>query len=134
MLRDAALIAFVLGGLLQTWAMIVNPFFSPTVRLHTERGHHVVADGPYRLMRHPGYLAMLVAVPASAIALGSWLALIPAAAFVLVVLQRIRTEERFLHKHLPGYADYAHRVPGILIPRRKPVVDPATRGREFENA
>jgi len=46
-LRDTALIAFVLSGLLQTWAMLVNPFFSPVIRLQTERGHHVIAEGPY---------------------------------------------------------------------------------------
>jgi protein-S-isoprenylcysteine O-methyltransferase Ste14 len=77
-LRDTALIAFVLSGLLQTWAMLVNPFFSPAVRLQTERGHHVIAEGPYQFVRHPGYAATLVAVPASAIARGSWIALIPA--------------------------------------------------------
>ena len=72
-LREAALIAFALSGLLQTWAMIVNPFFSPVVRLQTERGHHVIAHGPYRFVRHPGYLAMLIALPTSALAIGPWL-------------------------------------------------------------
>jgi len=61
--------------------MIVNPFFSPALRIQAERGHAVIARGPYRFIRHPGYLAMLIAVPASALALGSWLALIPAFAF-----------------------------------------------------
>jgi len=118
-LRDGALIAFALSGVLQAWAMIVNPFFSPLVQLQTDRGHYVIADGPYRFVRHPGYLAMLIALPTSALAIGSWLALIPAACFVLTVLRRVRTEDRFLHKHLPGYADYAHRVPGALSRSRK---------------
>jgi len=97
--------------------MIVNPFFSPLVRLQTERGHHVIADGPYRFVRHPGYLGMLIALPSSALAIGSWVALIPAACFLFTLLRRVRTEEKFLHKHLPGYSDYANRVPGALIPR-----------------
>ena len=45
-LRDTALIAFVLSSVLQTWAMLVNPFSTPVVRLQTERGHHVIAEGP----------------------------------------------------------------------------------------
>jgi protein-S-isoprenylcysteine O-methyltransferase Ste14 len=49
-LRDTALTAFVLS-LLQTWAMLVNPFFSPVVRLQTERGHPVIAEGPYQFVR-----------------------------------------------------------------------------------
>ncbi len=118
-IRSAALLLLALSGSLQTWAMIVNPFFSPVVRLQTERGHHVIAHGPYRFVRHPGYLAMLIALPTSALAIGSWLALIPAACFVLIVLRRVGTEDKFLLKHLPEYADYANRVPSALIPQTK---------------
>lgn len=107
----AALAAFALSGSLQAWAMIVNPFFSPTVRLQTERGHHVVANGPYRFIRHPGYFAMCIAVPASALAIGSWLALVPAAGFNIVILRRAQLEDEFLITNLPGYIDYSSRVP-----------------------
>jgi hypothetical protein len=41
-LRDTTPIAFVLSGLVQTWAMLVNPFSSPVVGLQTERGHPVL--------------------------------------------------------------------------------------------
>ena len=116
LLRNAALVTFALSGLLQTWAMVVNPFFSPSVRLQTERGHQVIADGPYRFVRHPGYLAMLMSVPASALAIGSWLALPPAAAFAVVILRRTQLEDEFLKKYLPGYSYYASRVPGRLLP------------------
>src|SRR4051812_34095043 len=44
------------------WAMRVNRFYSSVVRVQTDRGHHVVADGPYRFVRHPGYTATLVAM------------------------------------------------------------------------
>jgi excisionase family DNA binding protein len=70
-IRHLALATFLLSGAFQTWAMIVNPFFSPVVRIQTERGHQVIAKGPYRLVRHPGYLAMLISVPSSALAIGS---------------------------------------------------------------
>lgn len=46
-IRHLALAAFLLSGAFQTWAMIVNPFFSPVVRIQTERGHHLIAKGPY---------------------------------------------------------------------------------------
>jgi protein-S-isoprenylcysteine O-methyltransferase Ste14 len=117
-LREAALVTFVLSGSLQTWAMIVNPFFSPMVRLQRERGHRVIARGPYRFVRHPGYCAMLISVPSSAIAIGSWVALIPACGFVFVVLRRARLEDNFLRTNLPGYIDYANRVPRGPIARR----------------
>ena len=86
-LSNAALVAFALSSSLQTWAMIVNPFFSPVVRLQRECGHRVIAAGPYRFMRHPGYLAMLISIPASALAIGSFVALIPAIGFAMVIHQ-----------------------------------------------
>ncbi len=118
-LRGAALLAFSLSGSLQAWAMIVNPFFSPVVRLQPECGHRVIADGPYRFMRHPGYFAMLISIPASALAIGSWLALLPACFFFFVILRRACLEDKFLRANLPGYIDYANHVPRGPIPRQR---------------
>jgi protein-S-isoprenylcysteine O-methyltransferase Ste14 len=114
LLRGGSLVVFALSGCLQTWAMIVNPFFSPVVRLQTESRHRVIADGPYRFMRHPGYFAMLISIPASALAIGSFVALIPAIGFAWVIHQRTRIEDQFLKANLPGYAEYSERVPAGL--------------------
>jgi protein-S-isoprenylcysteine O-methyltransferase Ste14 len=113
-IRHLALAGFLLSGAFQTWAMIVNPFFSPVVRIQTERGHHLIAKGPYRLIRHPGYFAMCTAVPTSALAIGSWLALAPAAGFVALIFRRARVEEEFLGRNLHGYRKYASLVPSGL--------------------
>jgi protein-S-isoprenylcysteine O-methyltransferase Ste14 len=53
---------------------------------------------------------MLIAVPASALALGSWLALIPGFAFSAVIIRRSALEDCFLKAHLPGYSRYMFRV------------------------
>ena len=111
------LLLFVLSSTLQAWAMIRNPFFSPALRIQSERGHHLITTGPYRFVRHPGYLAMCVSIPSSAIAIGSWLALIPAGVFVATILRRARIEDEFLRKHLAGYQQYASGVPDALVPR-----------------
>lgn len=115
--RRSSLVLFAAATALQMWAMVVNPFFSPEIRLQAERGHRLIRCGPYRLLRHPGYLAMLVAIPASALAIGSWLALLPAAAFCLVILKRVGAEEEFLQNSLAGYREYMGRVRGRLFPR-----------------
>lgn len=116
--RWMALATFVLSSALQAWAMISNPFFSPVVRIQSERSHTLIDSGPYRFVRHPGYLAMLISMPASALAIGSWFALIPATGFVLVIQHRAGIEDRFLRTHLPGYAEYAQRVSSGLPFRR----------------
>jgi len=110
-IRYWALGLFMLSTALQTWAMIVNPFFSPLVRIQSEHGHHLITTGPYQFVRHPGYLAMSISIPTSALAVGSWLALLPAIAFVLIVQYRRQIEDQFLHKNLIGYVDYAEQVP-----------------------
>lgn len=110
-----ALALFAAALAFQAWAMIVNPFFSPIIRIQPGRGHHVITRGPYRWLRHPGYLAMLVAIPASALAIGSWLALVPAAGFCAVIVRRAPMEDDFLKGNLPGYIDYMQRVQGGLF-------------------
>lgn len=85
----------------QSW-VYSNPFFSPVVRLQTECGHRVIEAGPYKFMRHPGHFAMSVSIPASALAIGSWFALVPAIGSVLVVSRRARLEDEFLMWNLSG--------------------------------
>ncbi len=111
-----ALTVFAAALGLQIWAMIVNPFFSPVTCIQAERAHHIVTQGPYRCLRHPGYVAMTVAIPASTLAIGSWLALIPAAGFCSVIVRRARVEDEFLKRNLMGYIDYVQRVRGGLFP------------------
>jgi protein-S-isoprenylcysteine O-methyltransferase Ste14 len=115
--RTGSLLLFTAATALQLWAMAINPFFSPEIRLQSERGHQLVTCGPYRFLRHPGYAAMIISVPASGLAIGSWLALVPAAAFCLVIRNRVRAEEDFLQKNLAGYSDYMRQVRGGLFPR-----------------
>ena len=108
--RWTAWTIFMSSSSLQTWAMIANPFFSPVVRIQSERNHKLIDSGPYRFLRHPGYLAMCISVPASAVAIGSWIALVPAAAFVVVIRRRVEIEDQFLKLRLSGYAEYAQLV------------------------
>lgn len=98
------------------WAMRANRFYSSVVRVQTDRGHHVVADGPYRFVRHPGYTATLFAMLSGGVALGSWLAMLPILGFAALFVRRTLLEDRLLRLELPGYAVYAQRVRICLIP------------------
>jgi protein-S-isoprenylcysteine O-methyltransferase Ste14 len=112
-----ALVMYIAGSGFQAWAMSVNAFYSPVIQVQAELGHSVVTRGPYRIVRHPAYFANIVAIPASALAIGSWIALIPAILFCAITVWRARREDVFLKQNLPGYKDYMERVPGGVFPR-----------------
>jgi protein-S-isoprenylcysteine O-methyltransferase Ste14 len=86
------------------------------VRLQSDRGQTVAAEGPCRRLRHPGYLAMILQFLAIPVILGSLWALIPAFAVEVVYVYRTVLEDKFLLEKLPGYAEYANRVRFRLIP------------------
>lgn len=105
-----------LGYALASWALIVNRFFSGVVRIQKERGHVVVDSGPYRLVRHPGYLGSVIGDLGIPLLLGSYWALIPALLTVGAVFVRAALEDETLQDELPGYAEYARRTRYRLIP------------------
>jgi protein-S-isoprenylcysteine O-methyltransferase Ste14 len=111
------LLFVLLGYALFLWAMVSNAFFSEGVRIQTERGHTVVTGGPYRFVRHPGYVGVIVTHLAMPFLLGSWWALLPATAVALLSLRRTALEDRTLLAELPGYAAYAAQTPYRLLPR-----------------
>ncbi len=115
-LQIAALILVALGTLIGTWAMVVNKFFSAVVRIQKDRGHTVVTDGPYRYVRHPAYLSNVVVAFASAVALDSLWAFIPAGLTTLLCILRTALEDKTLQEELPGYKEYAARVRYRLLP------------------
>jgi protein-S-isoprenylcysteine O-methyltransferase Ste14 len=98
------------------WAMWTNRFFSSAVRIQTDRGHHVVQDGPYRFVRHPGYVGAIPTPVCISIVLGSVWALIPAGGLAILVIIRTYLEDRTLQRELPGYAEYAETVRYRLLP------------------
>jgi len=96
--------------------MAINEFFSAAVRWQKDRGHATVREGPYRVVRHPGYAAMILQFLAIPFALGSLWAVLPALGAAAAYVLRTAREDRFLLETLPGYPAYARTVPFRLIP------------------
>jgi protein-S-isoprenylcysteine O-methyltransferase Ste14 len=97
-------------------AMRENPFLARVVKVDTERGHTVVTTGPYRVVRHPMYAAVIPFLLLYGLALGSWWTLIPAGLTALLVVLRTHLEDETLHRELPGYREYAERTRWRLVP------------------
>ena len=110
------LAVLVPAALLGAWAMLVNEHFEQLVRIQTDRGHRVVSEGPYRLVRHPGYLAAIAGALATPLLLGSAWTFVPAGLVALLFVVRTRLEDETLQRELPGYEEYAARARFRLVP------------------
>jgi protein-S-isoprenylcysteine O-methyltransferase Ste14 len=101
---------------LLVWAMVSNAFFVATVRIQTDREQTVVSSGPYRYVRHPGYLGALMLHWGVPFLLNSLWAIIPTVLVTLVMVVRTALEDQTLHAELTGYNEYADRVRYRLLP------------------
>jgi protein-S-isoprenylcysteine O-methyltransferase Ste14 len=84
---------------------------------HLAKNQRLATSGPYAFTRNPLYLGTLIAALGLAAAARSpALAALFASLFALVYLPAIELEEQHLAAILPGYTEFAARVP-LLIPR-----------------
>ncbi|MBI9076405.1 MAG: isoprenylcysteine carboxylmethyltransferase family protein [Desulfatibacillum sp.] len=98
------------------WAMLTNRHFESSSRIQKDREHQVITQGPYRFVRHPGYVAMILTALADPLIIGTAYALIPAGCAVIAVIVRTALEDRMLQNELEGYAAYAQKTRSRLIP------------------
>lgn len=107
---------YAFSAAIHLWAVRTNIFYIGTVRVLKDHGHRVVDTGPYRYVRHPGYIGIILMVNSMAIVLGSFAALVPSGIVTLLVIGRTALEDRFLARELEGYDEYRSRVRFRLIP------------------
>lgn len=93
-----------------------NTYLSRVVEIQDERGHKVITTGPYKIVRHPMYLAVIVLYLCHCLALGSLYSLIPCTGLIITIIFRIYYEDKKLHEELEGYKEYAEKTRFKLIP------------------
>ncbi len=100
---------FVIAGVI-----VLGKQWSLTARVLEE--HELATAGPYAIVRHPIYTAMVLMVIATGIVASDWRWTIAAVAVgVTGALMRIRIEERLLGEAFGDvYAQYARRVPALV--------------------
>ena len=105
-----------LSTILINWAMAVNPHFEPTVRIQKDRSHRVISSGPYKIVRHPGYLAGILFTLSIPLIIGSVFTFIPVGIYTVLFIIRTSLEDRTLRKELDEYSEYVKRVRYRLFP------------------
>ncbi|MCJ7621765.1 MAG: isoprenylcysteine carboxylmethyltransferase family protein [Anaerolineae bacterium] len=112
----AGAVVLAVGLEVSAWAMIANAYFSTAVRIQSERGHTVCSTGPYRFVRHPGYVGFILHALSLPVLLGSVWALIPGIIASACMIIRTSFEDRLLQAELGGYPDYVQKVRYRLLP------------------
>ena len=116
-LQWPALTALIASSALGLWVLWHNRPGNFNIVPEPRRGGHLVTTGPYRWIRHPMYLALLLfmagiaAAAHGAVQWSAWLAL------CLVLDLKAAMEERLLLAAWPDYSGYMRRtrrfVPGL---------------------
>ncbi len=80
------------------------------------KGQKVISTGPYAIIRHPMYVAVLMMYILSPLALGSYWAVSAVLPLPALIILRIKNEEKILIDKLSGYREYTQKVKYRLIP------------------
>ena len=115
-LRLAGGLLFCAGYFVVAWAMISNPFFAVVVRIEPQRGHRLADGGPYRFVRHPGYVGLILSMFGGVFLLDSLWGLPCFALYLAVLILRTALEDRDLRAELPGYLEFTRRTKYRLLP------------------
>jgi protein-S-isoprenylcysteine O-methyltransferase Ste14 len=109
-------IAVMIGGIIFRRYVIrfLGKFFTGAVQIKT--GHELIKTGPYRYIRHPSYLAILIITLGLGIALANWVSLAICIIFPSIGLaRRISVEEKMLEVHFGNqYRDYKKNTRAII--------------------
>ena len=112
----ASVVVYLIGQGIFLWARYTNNYFSSVVRIQTDRGHAVCKEGPYRYVRHPGYVGGFLFTITIGLMLGSWWASIPQIIAALMLVWRTAREDKTLQAELPGYAEFTQVTKYRLLP------------------
>jgi protein-S-isoprenylcysteine O-methyltransferase Ste14 len=107
-------VAILIGFLLFILTIRENRFASRVIEV--QEGQTVISTGPYALVRHPMYLAMILIFGFTPLALGSFWGLLPALPVPLLLAKRIENEEQLLRRDLAGYDAYTRKVRFRMVP------------------
>ena len=111
-----SIVLLILTSFLALWAQISNSHFILTTRNDTLSNQRVCATGPYKYIRHPGYLCMIFQWFCYPLIIGSWFCLLPALIYISFIFIRIYYEDKTLQRELNGYEEYSKTTKYRLFP------------------
>lgn len=108
------LLVEVLGVALGLWALVVMRRQTFSVLPDVKVGARFVGHGPYRWIRHPMYLAVLLVTGALVVAAFSWWRFLIWGILAVDIVTKIAYEENLLTAHYPSYVAYRQGTKRLL--------------------
>ena len=107
-------VVFIIGYLLYAEVLRENTYLSRTIEV--QENQKVIDTGLYGIVRHPMYAVTLVLFLSMPLVLGSIYSFVIFLVYPFIIAKRIKGEESFLEKELPGYVEYKKNVKYRMIP------------------
>ena len=109
-----AAVLFLIAYILYAEVLRENAYLSRTIEV--QENQKVVDTGLYGIVRHPMYSATLLLFLSMPLVLGSVWSFLCFLCYPALIVKRLKDEEVFLEKELPGYQEYKQKVKYRLIP------------------
>lgn len=111
-----SIVAIILTSFIALWAHISNSHFILTSRNDKLVNQRVCTSGPYKYLRHPGYLSAIIQWLCYPIILDSLISFIPALLYILLIFLRTYYEDKTLKIEMKGYEEYSKTTKYRLFP------------------
>lgn len=112
----AGMAIYLISAVITVKAMLENTFLESTARLQADRNQTVIQTGPYSVVRHPTYSAVLLWCIAVFCIFPSAEVMLLASSVAVVIIIRTELEDEMLKKGLEGYKEYSEKVKYRLVP------------------
>ena len=109
-----ASVVFLLAYIMYAEVLRENEYLSRTVEV--SENQKVVDSGLYGIVRHPMYTSTIFLFLSMPLVLDSIFSFIVMLAYPIIIIFRIRNEEKVLENELIGYKEYKEKVKYKLIP------------------
>lgn len=110
------MIVSLISAAISLWALIVNTFLESTARIQKDRGQTVCQTGPYKIVRHPTYLALIIWCISIGLVFPTLGVMVCAITIATIIFIRTYLEDKMLQNGLSGYKEYAAKVKYRLVP------------------
>lgn len=107
-------VIFLVGYALYAVVLRENTYLSRTIEV--QKNQKVIDTGLYGIIRHPMYSATILLFLAMPLVLGSLISFAVFLVYPVLIVLRIKDEEKMLETELEGYIEYKKKVKYRLIP------------------